>query len=474
MRWYSVLLLVTAAACSARGTSLPVGPNPEPDAGDDAVVDNDVPAFPDLPSFPDVPSSPDVVTPPVDNPPTCSAPRALCNGSCVDRSTDPNHCGACNNRCASGSCSGGSCVTTTTCPSPRVMCGATCTDVNTDAANCGLCGLRCASGQSCAGGNCVATTTCASPRRMCGTACTDVSTDPLNCGACARACAAGQTCSGGTCVTGGAASRAGAACTMPDPMGGMDPACGTDLVCIPTGTTPICTAGCEDDPSSQANERAQCGGTGSTCLTQGDAMPNSICAAACRPAGTTAATGACRSGFVCTGWWYTHAGGTPDTTGCFPFCSQNSDCGAGAVGSLCNARTGACGTTGVDTTRLPDGSPCNPTITVMVPGSTTPRNVQCRGICFSTSSMRPTEGTCGSFINLRVATGCPDDPTNITPRVPMGTDNLAICIFRGCSRNSDCRSPHICRYPEDATGMPVTDAPTTCDYPTTAQRTGTP
>ena len=269
------------------------------------------------------------------------------------------------------------------------------------------------------------------------------------------------------------ASNAGRACTMPDPMGGMDPVCGDTLVCIPTGTTPICTTNCEND-ASQANERTACGGAGSTCLTQGDTDPNSICTASCRPAAMTVATGACRAGFVCTGWWYTHAGGRPDSTGCFPFCSQNSDCGTGAAGMVCNARTGACGTTAVDMTRLPDGSPCNPRMTVMVPGSTTPRNVQCRGICFSTSSMRPTEGICGSFINTRVATGCPDDPDAIDPRAPQGTDNLAICIFRSCTSNSDCRSPHICRYPEDAMGMPVTDAPTTCDYPSTAQPRGIP
>ncbi len=267
-------------------------------------------------------------------------------------------------------------------------------------------------------------------------------------------------------------SRAGAACTMPDPMGGMDPACGDSLLCIPSGTTPICSGQCEND-TSQAMERASCGGAGSTCLTQGDPpQANSICTSSCRPAAMTVATGACRAGFICTGWWYTHAGATPDSPGCFPFCSQNSDCGMGAPGMVCNARTGSCGMTAVDTTRLPDGAPCNPMTTVMVPGETRPRNIQCRGICFGTSSTARTNGICGSLINTRVATGCPDDPDTIAPLARAGADNLAICIFRQCNTNADCRSPHICRYPEDAMGTPATEQQTTCDYPTAMQRTG--
>jgi hypothetical protein len=35
---------------------------------------------------------------------TCDAGTILCNGACVDPSTDPNHCNGCGNVCASGSC----------------------------------------------------------------------------------------------------------------------------------------------------------------------------------------------------------------------------------------------------------------------------------------------------------------------------------------------------------------------------------
>lgn len=265
------------------------------------------------------------------------------------------------------------------------------------------------------------------------------------------------------------ASNAGRACTMPDPMGGMDPVCGDSLVCIPTGSTPICTTNCEND-ASQANERTACGGAGSTCLTQGDTDPNSICTASCRPAAMTVATGACRAGFVCTGWWYTHAGATPDSPGCYPFCTSDAQCPGGR---RCNVRVGSCGTTGADLTRLPDGAPCNPSITVTVPGETQPRNVQCRGICFRVSSSA-TQGICGSFVDLAVSRACPDDPANVDLLAPPGTDNLALCVYRNCTRNANCAAPHVCRYNEDATGVPDRTQPPQCDYPTASQRTGIP
>ncbi len=271
-------------------------------------------------------------------------------------------------------------------------------------------------------------------------------------------------------------SRAGAACTMPNPMGGMDPACGDgDLRCVDTQSSPMCTLPCENN-ASQTNERSQCGGNGSTCLTEGDPpmratdpTPISFCTQSCRPTGTTPATGACRAGFVCTGWWFTHAGATPDSTGCFGHCDADSQCPSGMH---CNAHLGTCDATGTDMTRLPDGAPCNPQMRVTVPGEAQPRNIQCRGICFLMSSTAPTQGICGSLLNLRASTMCHDDPDNVAPRAPQGnTDNLAVCIWRTCAVNSDCRSPHICRFPEQS-GMIVTEAEPQCDYPTAMQRTG--
>ncbi|MFO0648321.1 MAG: hypothetical protein U0326_18925 [Polyangiales bacterium] len=432
MRFLLVGLLALGGpfACSARGSTGgggPVGGDDVPVGGDDTPVGTDTIVVDDNPSTgPDVVVTPDrPVTPDVQ--PSCPPPRAQCGTACVDTLTDTSNCGGCGRACASGQqCNSGTCMTgTTSCTSPRVMCGSSCVDLSTDATNCGVCGFRCATGQTCSAG----------------------------------------VCRTGTTTT----SRAGAACTNPDPMGGVDPACGTgSLVCVDTQSTPICTNVC-DNNASQTNEQAQCEGAGSTCLTVGDGTTaQSLCTAACRP---SSGASACRSGFVCTGWWFTHAMGTPDSTGCYGFCTSNSQC---TGGMLCNSRTGDCGTTGVVTSRLPDGSPCNPTITVTVPGETTPRNVQCRGICFRTDSTS-THGICGSMMNQAVSTSCPDDPTNVLPRAPTGgTDNLAICIWRNCTRNSNCTSPHICRYPEDSSGTAITTLDRTCDYPTASQSTGVP
>ncbi len=47
------------------------------------------------------------------NPPLlCDLPTIACGQSCVDTMTDPGHCGGCNQPCASGLCTGGSCLGT--------------------------------------------------------------------------------------------------------------------------------------------------------------------------------------------------------------------------------------------------------------------------------------------------------------------------------------------------------------------------
>ena len=100
-------LLAGLMACSARG---PLNRSGTPDAGGAEAT---VPA--------DSEATPDAAPPPPDSGTECAAPRALCAGQCVDRSTDANHCGACNNRCATGRCVEGACSGTPTCASPRVL-----------------------------------------------------------------------------------------------------------------------------------------------------------------------------------------------------------------------------------------------------------------------------------------------------------------------------------------------------------------
>lgn len=216
------------------------------------------------------------------------------------------------------------------------------------------------------------------------------------------------------------ASQAGAACTDDSTCNGLT--CDTS---VPGG---ICTGACSN-AASQAMEQSMCGGTGSTCLAIGDgADANTLCTKACRASTATS----CRAGFVCTGFWYTHEGGTADTAGCFPFCATNEHC---AAGEMCNPRTGSCGTTGANNALLADGQPCT------IPGTNQPS--PCRGICFRMTDTGTT-GICGSFINLSTDRECRDEPTLIQPLGRNGTDNLGICLFRTCSASQCCPNGLVC------------------------------
>jgi len=106
-----------------------------------------------------------------------------------------SNCGACGNACAAGaSCTGGSCV----CPSGDVVCNGACVDESTDNNNCGACGKVCTADATCTDGTCVVA--CPSGEILCGGTCVDPNTDPNNCGGCGTACAAGDSCAAGTCV----------------------------------------------------------------------------------------------------------------------------------------------------------------------------------------------------------------------------------------------------------------------------------
>src|SRR6516225_2939408 len=65
-----------------------------------------------------------------------------CSGQCFNTSTDPNHCGACNNVCpapANGSATCTSGVCGFTCNSGFANCNNSCVNLETDPNNCGAC-----------------------------------------------------------------------------------------------------------------------------------------------------------------------------------------------------------------------------------------------------------------------------------------------------------------------------------------------
>ncbi len=220
--------------------------------------------------------------------------------------------------------------------------------------------------------------------------------------------------------TGVSPSRAGLACND-------DTMCGI-LSCDTSVVMGRCSGMCNN--GSAASEATQCGGAGTTCVSFGDEpQSTTLCTNRCR---ATAMSG-CRPGYVCTGFWYTHAGAMPDAPGCMPQCSADSHCKAG---ERCNVRTGACGAMGSDPTKLDDGQAC----TVPAMGQPSP----CRGMCFTISSADRTRGLCASFIDLSTAMECPDDPMNVQPIGRAGADNKGLCIFRNCSATNCCPGGMTC------------------------------
>lgn len=346
-------------------------------------------------------------------------------------------------------------MSTSVCAAPRSMCGENCVDTNVDPIHCGACGNRCPTGQSCVSGRCQLV--CPTGQTACVGRCVDTAIDPANCGSCGRACASGSTCSGSACSAIAMGVAAGGPCT------GMTCGASGAMGCSMIVAAGFCTAACNNGAPS--SEQSQCGGPGSTCLT---GVPfdleagQGVCTRACNPAATSEATGGCAPGNVCTGYWEQQSAG-PDAAGCFPFCTSNSQCAGvmanGTPLSTCNTRLGICTPTGVNPSLLSDGEPCNAQTTTPV----------CRGICFGVNTAMPSQGICGSYINLAVTSTCPDGAA-ILPISP-GNDNRAVCLFKSCTRNNDCTSPLRCVYPE-RDGAVRMDAIPSCNFPTALQPTG--
>ena len=74
---------------------------------------------------------------------TCACPTGTtaCHGACVDLTSDPDNCGACDRLCESGACQNGECVDS--CAPPETICAGVCTDTRFDSNNCGSCGNAC-------------------------------------------------------------------------------------------------------------------------------------------------------------------------------------------------------------------------------------------------------------------------------------------------------------------------------------------
>lgn len=212
----------------------------------------------------------------------------------------------------------------------------------------------------------------------------------------------------------------------------------------------VCTRACTNS-SSQGFEQMQCGGSGTTCVATSDV--DAACLQACTPR-QGGRPSQCRPGFVCTGLWFVQPSGMPDTSGCFGFCSSDSDCAAGVQ---CNPRTGRCGEMPENPMGLPDGTPCpidNPTA--------------CRGTCFRITE-RGSVGICGSFIDLERTRDCPDG-MGVEPLTP-GNDNLGLCVFRRCDESICCPGGTVCEG-DGTAGFCTIDTPEVANIPCGATDSG--
>jgi hypothetical protein len=172
-----------------------------------------------------------------------------CGGEiCIDRDSDPLHCGACDNACPDHTtCTGGSCV----CAGGLSFCGGACVETSSDVSHCGGCDMACMGGLVCSLGACK--DSCDAELVACSGSCVDTAASPLHCGGCDAPCGATEVCSNGTCqCPGGADTKTdpnncgacGHACSPGEDCVDGSCTCGSSSVSFSADVQPIFTSSC--------------------------------------------------------------------------------------------------------------------------------------------------------------------------------------------------------------------------------------
>ncbi len=128
---------------------------------------------------------------------TCQQGLTVCKDKCVNTQKDTENCGACGTKCQDyEKCQEGKCVAF--CGKGLSFCDEKCVNTMRDTENCGACGNKCESYEKCQEGNCVSF--CGKDQTNCADKCVDTKKDPDNCGACGNQCKGAEKCVDGKCT----------------------------------------------------------------------------------------------------------------------------------------------------------------------------------------------------------------------------------------------------------------------------------
>lgn len=262
---------------------------------------------------------------------SCDASEEVCEGQCLDTSSDPDNCGGCQNECiappmGSPICAEGQCDFV--CDPGFKRCGDQCVDTDSNPEHCGQCDSSCpipADGEAiCVDGDC--DISCFEGFERCEDQCVDTTKNPDFCGDCHTQCPAPQgsvpICVEGHCDFSCAASgleRCGESCvdtdTNADFCGNCNSSCAPDEVC----SDGECVLDCPADTTQCGNDCVDLSSNHGTCGS---------CETSCE-AGSE----------ICTGGQCTCASGYTNCNGeCVKTASDRNHCGQ--CNNACGARGG--------------------------------------------------------------------------------------------------------------------------------------
>ncbi len=254
---------------------------------------------------------------------------------------------------------------------------------------------------------------------------------------------AGLSSAGSGSVIPKAVSKLATSCTT-------DKDCGTDLVCITTGSANFngggpaggyCTLPCTGttDPACDALEPG-----GASCFNLGTAAaPNWSCLLACVQGGDfDTAANKCqgRSDLTC----YDVSSTATPRPFCIPMCATDKECGDG---SYCDLGAGTC--TKTKPTGDPVGTACTPATRDTL-GNTVAGSNNCKDLCIRTSAdgVMPATGVCVQFCSGLYECGY-DNEQNKPTGVCYGalSDTFGLLDFGYCLPSCDCTG--TCPFSDD-------------------------